>query len=344
MSRSSCPRCPICRTTLPAVAVDRLHLDRIELGAPVLGEAAVFTLAGRAGTVADGERVEAQLDLRRIDEATASLRLDAALDLRAVRLKIDAIAEETGGLVGGLAGRPGAGPFKLTLQGDGPLAQWQGRLRAGADGLFDLATELELAYAERKQLGLTGTLDVAPGVLPPDVGKVVGPRVELAVQAGEPAPGRLSLERLEVRAAAASLTGQGQADLAADRLAGAIRLDVPSLERFAGLAATPLSGRLAVSLDADGAAGDPSLRLALTGQDILAATARLPRLEGAFDVGFLGPLSEGYRGVGGYGRHPGQRSRHRRQAARPGRARRSGARRQGTRRRPGRARAARPHD
>ena len=57
-----------------AVALDRLSIGRLELGAPVLGQAAVVTLSGEAGLEMGALR--ATLDLRRLDaEGTAGLNL-----------------------------------------------------------------------------------------------------------------------------------------------------------------------------------------------------------------------------------------------------------------------------
>ena len=161
------PQLPELPSTLPQIVIDRLFVDALELGAPVLGEAATFTLAGDGGTSAQGNRADARLSLRRTDQPTAEVSLNAGLDLPAQTLSIDLQGSETGGLLAAATGRPNAGALRLSLEGDGPLANWQGRLAVEAERLAKLELTLHLAYGDRKQISVTGDLDASPGALPP---------------------------------------------------------------------------------------------------------------------------------------------------------------------------------
>ena len=55
----SLPKLPELPDSLPRVAIDRLFVDALEVGRPVLGEAAVFALDGNATTGVDGRRAQA---------------------------------------------------------------------------------------------------------------------------------------------------------------------------------------------------------------------------------------------------------------------------------------------
>jgi hypothetical protein len=148
------------------------------------------------------QTADASLALRRTDEATASLDLAAEARPRpragsGISLKGD----ETGGLLATATGRPEAGPLRLSLEGDGPLDDWRGRLLVDAERLARLETTLDLAYASTRRVRVDGTFTAAPGVLPANIAPVVGERVTLALHAGETGPGLFALERLLSRPA-----------------------------------------------------------------------------------------------------------------------------------------------
>ena len=293
----SLPPLPKLPSGLPRVAIERLFVDAIELGAPVLGEAATFALEGHVGTGPEGDRAGARVMLRRTDQPTAQLDLTASLDLPTRTLSVDLQASETGGLLAAATGRPEAGALRLALTGDGPLSGWQGKLAVNAEGLAELDLAVELAYAERKRLSLTGALDAAPGALPPGLADVLGTRADLAIRAAETAPQRYIVEALELKTASAILSGGGSADLAADTVEGNLSVNLPDLARFSGLAAAPLAGTADLQATARGAATQPKLKLALASTGLQAANLSLSRLTGAFDVAFSAPLGQGPVGL-----------------------------------------------
>lgn len=288
----SLPELPQLPASLPRVTVERLFVDRIELAEPVLGEAASFNLTGNATTGPEGRHAQARLSLTRTDEPTAELSLTAGLDLRDQSLAIDLDGSETGGLLAAATGRPEAGALRLSLEGQGPLSNWQGRLTADAERLARLDLGLDLAYADEKRVALGGTFEAAAGALPPDIADVVGTRADVALRAGEVAPQRYALEELRLQAASLSLTGSGSADLAADTIDGSIGLEVPELQRFAGLAGTPLAGNAALRLAASGAATQPVLELSLEGSGIQAATLAVDTLGVNLSADVTAPLGE----------------------------------------------------
>ena len=157
-------------------------------------------------------------------------------------LSLDLQGSETGGLLAAATGRAEAGALRLSLGRGGPLSGWRGRLAVDAERLAKLDLEVDLAYAERKRLAVTGVLDAAPGALPPELADIVGMHADLSVRAGETAPHH-AVEALTLRAASIRLSGSGSADLAADTVEGAVVVALPDLTPFSGLAATPLAGR-----------------------------------------------------------------------------------------------------
>ena len=276
------PGLPQLPRSLPAVVVDRFYLDSLALGAPVLGQAAEFALAGHASSGAGGAQLD--LDLTRTDQPTARASLAAELDLATQRLRLDLDGSETGGLFAAATGRPDAGDLTLALRGDGPLADWRGRLDLDAQRLAQAGFDLELAHGEAWRASLAGTLDAAPGLVPADIGAIVGSRAELSLAAWETAPDRLRLDQLRLAAGALTATGDGEVDLGAETLSGALTLAAPNLAPFSGLAAIPLAGRAELRLDASGAIAHPDLAFTIDASELAAGPAGLARLTGTVDV------------------------------------------------------------
>jgi translocation and assembly module TamB len=289
----SLPELPELPRSLPRVTLQRLFVDRIELGQPILGEPAAFTLQGDAGTGAEGGRIEASLSLRRTDRPTAELGLEAGLDLATQHLRLDLAGSETGGLLAELTGRPEAGALRLSLRGEGPLSGWQGQLAAEVEHLARAALELELAYAEEKRLGLAGRIEAEPGLLPPEIAQALGSRVDLALTVRETTPQRLAIQQLRLQAADVVLSGTGSVDLAADTAETALTLDLPDLARMGGLARTKLAGSATLRLQGSGPVRQPAWRLELDGEGVAAAGTSVRELAAAFDVAFLAPLGQG---------------------------------------------------
>ena len=177
----------------------------------------------------------------------------------------------------------------MALHGDGPLADWRGRLDLDAERLAKAGLDIELAHAEAWRLALAGALDAAPGLLPPDIAAAVGARAELSLAARETAPDQVRLEDLRLNAGALAATGEGEFDLGAQTLHAALTLAVPDLAPFSSLAATPLAGRADLRLNASGAFAHPELALDLTASDLTAGPAGLSRLTGK--VGVTAPAS-----------------------------------------------------
>ncbi|MBR0669701.1 hypothetical protein, partial [Neoroseomonas soli] len=102
-----------------ALRLDRLAVERIELGAPVMGVAAVLAIEGEAGLEAG--RLSARLAARRLDApAEALVALDLAPGADRLTARLDA-SEPADGLLGTLLGLPGrAARARLTL--DGPAS------------------------------------------------------------------------------------------------------------------------------------------------------------------------------------------------------------------------------
>lgn len=272
------PELPALPETLPPVRVERLSVPRLELGAPLLGRAAVLAVEGRAGVEGDGRRLAARLGVERIDERTAELALDAALDLAARTLELKLLADERGGLVAAATGLERAGPARLRLEGGGPLARWQGSLDAAVEGLGKLDGRLALALEGLPGVDLALEGELAPDGLPAPILAALGTRPEAALALLPEGPRRLRLDRLRLSTPALALEGGGLLDLDGDRIEARISGDAPDLGRLAPLLGTPLAGTARLSLEAAGAASRPEATLRIEGEELAFAEIAARRL------------------------------------------------------------------
>lgn len=206
-----------------SVVLERLAVERLRLGAPLLGgEGAALGVAGSARLGKGGGNLAAELDARRIDGREGTIRLDLAVLPETGGLDLSLLASEPrGGLVARLAGLPGAPPVEVRLDGDGMLADWRGRLTASAGEGLSLDADLGVAAAgagHRVTVAATGRAAV---LLPEEVRPLVGssPRLDLAVVV--PSKGPVAIEAARIEAAAGTVSvkgtlapGAGRMDLA----------------------------------------------------------------------------------------------------------------------------------
>ena len=207
---------------LHALRIDRLDVQRLELGAALSGSAVALRLQGSA-RIASWREAAGQLTAQRLDEVPATYRLLAQLDSRRVHVQLD-VQEDADGPLTHLIQLPQLGALALHLAMDGPrdavvtqLSLHGGALQGSASGSVNVnngAAALQLA------------LD-APAM---------SPRPDLAWQ-------RLALHGSWSGTLAAPTTS---AQLALNGLAsGAIRLDALKAELHGEGAALALDASLA---------------------------------------------------------------------------------------------------
>jgi translocation and assembly module TamB len=277
-------------TSLPPVIVRSLAVDRLEVGAAVLGEDAVFGLSGKLRTGAAGRVADMTLDLQRKDEDTARAALQARLDVADRTLALDLEATETGGLLAGLTGRPEAGAFTLELTGAGPLGDWRGDLGIEAAGLARAEAQIRLALGDATSVHVDAEFEPAQGLLPAPADALVGERLQLALTAVRTGPEQLAIDDLRATTALVTLSGSGRLDLEAERLAAHASLQLTDLAALATLAEVPLAGALNLSVDVDAPLVQPQGRLRLAVTDLTAGGIAVPQLRATLDFAMLEPL------------------------------------------------------
>ncbi|OWV67277.1 filamentous hemagglutinin adherence factor [Rhizobium sp. R339] len=128
------------------VDIDRVTLPDIKLAEPFAGRA--FALAAEGNLSADGNGGEGAINVSRHAVPDARLTADIAYAPAENRLQLKAnLSEPKGGLVAGFLGLPGDPAVNITLDGQGPISDWTGKLQAALDGQQRAAVEGRHAIA-----------------------------------------------------------------------------------------------------------------------------------------------------------------------------------------------------
>ncbi len=258
------------------VSIDAFQIDRLELGAPVAGAAAVLRVSGRAD-IPSLTAGQADIALTRLDSPGA-YTLHAAIDPAHLTATLDA-TEPAGGFLAQLASVPGLGPLTIAAKLDGPrsavgtaVSVSAGPLRARAQGTLDL-------------VGNAADLDVtadAPAMTPrPDVSwRSVAVRAHVRGPFTAPdATGQVRIEGIEA-------AGAGLGSLVADIQGNAGRVGLHAVATALRLPA-PAAGLLAaapVLLDADIRLDDPARPVTFAVSHPLLTAKGTARTGGDLDV------------------------------------------------------------
>lgn len=269
------PRLPV------AVTLSRLALDRVTLGADLLGGSpAVISATGQARLPSGALGGAGSLDVKRIDDHPGTLTVSGEY-VPGRRLTLAAEALEQGnGLIAELLDIPGRPPVTLTLKGDGPLTEWTGTATAKAGDAADARAEFRIRPSGDK---LTFGLDLSGNMLallPPAIRPLVGPDLRIGA-GGLIDPGvRLALDGVGIKMAAGTVSGGGRFDLKTRALNVGAWVEVPD-----GAILSPLTA--------------PATLSALRGSLTLTGTPELPQLatDMSLDTVGLPDLTVGRLGV-----------------------------------------------
>ena len=233
-----------------AVALDELTIGAIRLGAPVLGEPVALSVSGVSSLVGGG--ASARVAVRRIDGGSGQADLTLALSGKPAQLRLALdIAEPSGLLLDRLLARSDRPPLTVSLKGDGPLSDWRGTLAASAGDLAHLGADLTIAEGDEYRLGAQGRVTAAK-LAPPDFAAMLGDDIAFTLALRDSAAGVISIDKLSVAAAAATLEGSGQYDGGAQSLAGTATLAAADLAPFSAVAGMALSGAGQLRVSASG--------------------------------------------------------------------------------------------
>jgi len=269
------PRLPSLPVT---IALDRLTVRRVDIGAPVMGTPAALAISADA-RLGDGT-LRASLAVQRLDaegHATLDLRLSPAED----RLHAKAsVREGPDGLVATLLQQPGQ-PLALDLSLDGPASG------AALDLKTSLGPDLDLSVAGTVRASPDGAAGAAldgtarlQALLPADVAPLAE-KVAFSLRADLDKNRRVTVERLDLRAPAATLSTTGQANLSTETMAFQLSLELLEAERFRPLVPEAVHWR-SVNANAQigGTFAEPSIALRVSPEELGTGTPQADALLG----------------------------------------------------------------
>ena len=195
-----------------SVSIGKIAATRVELGAPLLGTAAVVTVSG-ALQLAGGEG-KATLDIHRIDGTRGAFALDASYANATRQLALTLTTDEAAqGLLTTMIGLPGAPALSLSIQGTGPIDAYGADIRLATDGQDRLTGNVTLATAAAAAGAVptrtfTATLagDIAP-LFAPEYATFFGPNISLNLAGVRQPDGAVTLSALRLVAQAIDITG-----------------------------------------------------------------------------------------------------------------------------------------
>lgn len=191
-----------------SIRIDALDADLITLGAPVLGQAAGFSLNGALQYNSD--TAAATLDLVRIDDVRdGEITLEARYTPADGNLLLDlTVAEDAGGIAASALNLPDTPSVALTLAGQGPVNDYTADIRLETDGAPRVTGQVGLTEDNGRQ-GFTFDLggDLAPLLPPAQRAYFEGGSSSMAATGFRDPDGSLTLENLDISAPSLALTG-----------------------------------------------------------------------------------------------------------------------------------------
>ena len=139
--------------SLPNIMVQKIQIDRIELGKAVAGKPMAFSLQSRVKTA--GSQVNAETSLTDLNHGDDAFYLRVAYDMAREHVTANLNYHESkGGLVSGLTGLKDLKSLELVLKADGPLSGVKGRLDLNMGGYGKAGVRF------RYGAGIDGTMDL----------------------------------------------------------------------------------------------------------------------------------------------------------------------------------------
>ncbi|MFD1341971.1 translocation/assembly module TamB domain-containing protein [Litorisediminicola beolgyonensis] len=193
-----------------SIQIGELAVGRVELGAPILGEAAAFAIEGSA-SLADGEG-DANIAANRIDGEDGTFQIDGSFQNETRELALNILLDEgPGGIAATLIGLPGEPALELAVEGTGPISDYTADIRLATDGQDRLTGQVEVAEtAEEGAEGTSFTAALAGDIRPllmPEARGFFGENLSLDLAGLTLSTGEVFVDTLELQSEAIQLSG-----------------------------------------------------------------------------------------------------------------------------------------
>lgn len=196
-----------------ALSIDALDVGKVRLGQAILGEALVFSAAGKASLAAGAGTAEFRA-ARMESGVSGEFSVTASYSNTTRVAALDFLAAEgAGGIVADLVGLPGRPSVTLAMHGSGRIDAFALDLALSTDGAPRLAGRIgfgaaggDLTQGQKIDLALRG--DVRP-LFQPDYRAFFGADAQVLLDGRRFADGRVLLDGLELTSQALRLAGSG---------------------------------------------------------------------------------------------------------------------------------------
>lgn len=273
------------------IELQRLDVSSIELAPSVLGAPANLSLWGSAQV--HGDTASTQFTIERNDGLPGHLDASFALTGEPARLKVAVdIEEPSGTLLNALLSRDDSLPLALKVHGEGPLANWHGRIEAQAGDAGRLTTEVALSQRSERRIAVDGEVSAA-GLLPPALGPLIGDHASFRIAGAEGADGSIRADDVALRLAAASIVGSGSVGASPQGVVSAnFRITADDLGKLSALLGRPAAGSATLVLAAGGTRAKPSLTATVDGEGLRLANESADRVRARIVAGASAPLGD----------------------------------------------------
>ena len=196
-----------------SIRIGSFQIADLEIGAPLLGETANFSVDGSA-VLADGAG-RARLDVDRTGGPAGRIDFDGAFSNATQQLSLAlAISEARGGIAATLLGLPGRPAVDFQVSGDGPISDFAANIALSTEGQRRLAgTVTTSAQDGTRRLAVDISGDLRP-LLEEQYRAFLGADLRLTASGTRETSGRIELRNLSLRSDAMTL--RGAAVIAAD--------------------------------------------------------------------------------------------------------------------------------
>lgn len=285
--------------SFPPLIVERFLIEKLALGASVIGQNAAFRIEGQMDTGASMADRIGLLQIERMDGPKANATVSWTLIGKSGMLVLHAKVEEAeDGLLSAALGIKGAGPLAIELHGEAPLKAWQGQLIAKAEKIGAIEAAIKCIAQEDLRLTAEGTIRPVVSALPPVLTPVV---IDGAVSFGFDVSYRsrreLVVQQAHLETDGASLHLMGRLDLKKQHIRGDFTLDITELSPLETLIGTHLKGRLSFRGNLSGSLRQPQAMLFVMAHNAQVGGLRASRIEAEFVLKSLHPLHSAFPGL-----------------------------------------------
>ncbi len=236
---------PLDLSQVPPVALSHLAIDRLRLGTDILGQEALFRLKGKLATLNQAAKIDASLDIERIDPGPhTSLRCLAKWNRADAILSLSLhFREQARGLVASLARFRDAGQIRLELLGKGPLSDWRGHLNGSMEQVGQIDSTIQLALTPDHAVTLNGSVRPAAQRIPQSLAPLLGPRQSFRVRVKTRDFRTLVVDTVELEGSSVRIALGGKVALDTKRFQTEVKVGVERLSLLQPLVGSRIGGR-----------------------------------------------------------------------------------------------------